>query len=146
MLGPLEYARLYKAISEHCDSEGARNLVLPTNGGNQTKRFSLSKLRDFFLTKKNTTKTLIFTIRRFRGASNENISKEGFPHAYVMQLLIIVNSEESENLFISILPHNKSACQYLYIRIYLILPKLVPLICSQHNPILDYGKDGLVSS
>ena len=35
----LEYARPYKAISDHCDSEGVLTWDVPTNGGKQQKKF-----------------------------------------------------------------------------------------------------------
>ena len=37
--GSLEYARPYKAISDHCDSEGVLTRDVLTNGGTQQKRF-----------------------------------------------------------------------------------------------------------
>lgn len=35
----LEYARPHKAVSDHCDAEGVLSWGVPTNGGNQGKKF-----------------------------------------------------------------------------------------------------------
>lgn len=35
----LEYAKPYKAVTDHCDTEGVLSWVVPTNGGNQQKKF-----------------------------------------------------------------------------------------------------------